>query len=1157
MGTADPNKAYASLLIFSSALVAALVFIVSAWKGTRYANSFWLIHAIFANGALFFALRNLAWIEIWPLPVMAAASALLYWNLRPLYLEALGIVPVKIQAGKGSKDAPKFQNPAQSPRYTFADVVGMDHLKERLGEVVFEIKTAFEAQEKAEKKSWRKGLNKGKEIKDEAGNGILLFGEPGNGKTFFAEALAGELRLPIITTTFGDVASKWVGETTEQVMGAFDDAEAQAPCVLFMDEIDSLLIKRDKASSTDSEAPKTVNAVLTRLVQLRTKGVIVIAATNFIDRLDTAAIREGRFDYKIEIPPPDLPARIALIQRTLSTHRGGVPFEEEGVHRAAKRYDRFSVARITSIAAEAANLVVKGRAESTTVTFSVLQQALRNLQGTLGVRLTEKDPTLEDLVMPALMGRTLNGIATRMIDIEKTESMGGTVPTGILFYGPPGTGKTLTVKALAKTTGWALLITSGQDLQARLEQIDEIMMQASQLRPCIVFIDEADDVLGHRRASTASASLTNKILTVIDGAGGRVPDVVWVAATNHPDTLDSAALRGGRFTEKIEFSLPDTDTLEVFIKNWLAKSKAKVAPDIAPEEIAETLGKVSYANAEAVMQSAVNHMISRSQPGDPMLVNREDVADACQTVLGLQLAARAVRARYTFADVVGMDELKERMREAINEIKAAFQANARAKGKGKDIQTKDAPNGILLFGDPGNGKTFFAEALAGELELPMITATFGDVVSKWVGETTEKVMAAFNDAEQRAPCVLFLDEIDALLIKRDKSTQADSEGPKTVNAVLTRLVQARSKGVVIIAATNFIDRLDTAAIREGRFDYKIEIPPPDLPAREALIRRVLSTHRGGVKFDAQAIERAARRYEGFSVARVTAIATEAANLVSKRRVDSKSVTFPVLQQALRNLQGTLGVRLAETDPTIDELVLSAEMRRLLQGIATRMIDIEEMESMGGTVPKGVLFYGPPGTGKTSAVKALAKTTGWALLIMSGQELQGRPDKIDEVVAQASSLRPCIVFIDEADDVLADRRSTPWSASLTNKLLTAIDGATGRAPDVVWVAATNHPDALDSAALRGGRFTEKIQFSLPDMETLEIFIETWLARSKAQIASDVTAREIAEMLGSVSFANAEAVMQTAVNHMLGRCEPNEPQEVNLEDVASGCRTVLEI
>jgi len=496
----------------------------------------------------------------------------------------------------------------------------------------------------------------------------------------------------------------------------------------------------------------------------------------------------------------------------------------------------------------------------------------------------------------------------------------------------------------------------------------------------------------------------------------------------------------------------------------------------------------------------------------------------------------ALIARKNFNNVVGMDEFKARLLKAGNEVLSNDPSSPKR-------------NGILLTGDPGNGKTTMAEALAGELKLPIINVAFGTFASSWVGQTTERVMKVFDDAIQQAPCVLFLDEIEAVMIDRSKVTNADSEGPKTVSAMLKRLEDIRRSKVVVVAASNFLERLDPAAIREGRFDYKIEVPPPDFAARKFLLNNGLKSVAS--KVDANGLERAAKRWEGFAVSRINAIATETLDQLKEGKIET--VGFDELAGALRRLNASMGDKIPEDALNIEQLILAPEMRSRMTKLALRMVNIDEIEEMGGSVPSGVLFHGPAGTGKTIAAMALAKESKWAFLKTSGHDLLHSPDKIDTLIKRAKDVRPCIVFIDEADDVLADRRNSILSKDVTNKLLTIMDGADGRTKDILFIAATNAPDLIDAAMLRGGRFTEKVAFDVPDEESLHGYVTKWIGKTKAKLGADFTAEAIVVLLNGESLANVGEILQSAVNEAISTGE-NKNFNVTLAHVHQAIKLI---
>lgn len=500
-------------------------------------------------------------------------------------------------------------------------------------------------------------------------------------------------------------------------------------------------------------------------------------------------------------------------------------------------------------------------------------------------------------------------------------------------------------------------------------------------------------------------------------------------------------------------------------------------------------------------------------------------------------------ARYTYASLVGMDETKQRLRLAADAIMAG-EAQAR--------------NGILLFGKPGNGKTVFAEALAGELQVPFFSIDFGKIGSMWVGEKEQKAKAAFDAARQMGRGVFFIDEIDSLLKERDRSGHGSEFGRDLTNVLLTEIVELRGTKIVLIAATNDIDALDGAGIREKRFDFKVEIPPPDLAARTAILTHSIAGALSAQAADAAAIASMAGRWAGFSAARLSSLGQQLAETRQLQCIPFEApVTLGEGVEALRVMRGRAGA-LPENVKAIDDIIMPAASRDTLTTLAWRMTHVDELEKFNGRVPTGLLFYGPPGTGKTQASMALAKASRYAFLATTGAQIMARPGSWDELVAKASDLRPAIVFIDEADDILRDRRQSNVG-TLTNKVLTALDGSGGRVPDVIYIAATNHVDLLDEAVTRGGRFETKIRFAVPDRADMDAYIGRALQRHEraGYVFLPEATLQLSARLAGRSIADADAVIQALIDDAATRRIREQVNEVGADAVDCAADLVLDV
>jgi transitional endoplasmic reticulum ATPase len=358
-------------------------------------------------------------------------------------------------------------------------------------------------------------------------------------------------------------------------------------------------------------------------------------------------------------------------------------------------------------------------------------------------------------------------------------------------------------------------------------------------------------------------------------------------------------------------------------------------------------------------------------------------------------------------------------------------------------------------------------------------------------------------------------------------------------------VNLRSTGIILVAATNHVNKLDGAAIREGRFDFKITVNNPDAVTRKLILAGALQKALGKIAVQDGAIDIATRRWNGFSVVRILSVVKELESM--HRQKPFKIIKAEDIFAALRTLQGNSGLSV-ENAKGINNMVLPQDLKQDLQSVIYRMRNIQQIEEAGGSLPTGIVFYGTePGTGKTECARSLAKDSGWAFLATTSNDLIADAGLIDKLYAQALSIRPCIIFIDEANDVLANRGFSQYSA-MTNKLLTIMDGVSSEKRDIMFVAATNYIEQIDPAVLRGGRISEKYHFEVPDYNDQAEFIKSFMDKSKSTFGDDVSAPAIVKVMidkeikGTV--ANMSTLMQDAINTMIYRGVPND--EVTLKD-----------
>ncbi|MEA2485661.1 MAG: transitional endoplasmic reticulum ATPase [Actinomycetota bacterium] len=427
----------------------------------------------------------------------------------------------------------------------------------------------------------------------------------------------------------------------------------------------------------------------------------------------------------------------------------------------------------------------------------------------------------------------------------------------------------------------------------------------------------------------------------------------------------------------------------------------------------------------------------------------------------------------TFADVGGMESLKQEVR---NTVGLMLQHPDDAERYGIEW------NGILLHGPPGVGKTFFARAIAGEYGMNLMHVSTGDLVSGVVGGSARNIDKAFDTALKNLPCLLFFDEFDSVAQRRDNNP--DQESRRTVNQLLTSLEAHRDeRRLLVMAATNSIENLDPAVIRPGRFDRHIRIDLPDAAAR----REIFNTELRDRPTDPNIVmDELVSRTEGMTPAGIEKIVEIAALEVFRAAQESGKD----LKLGTQDLLSAIDRYGGQDRPTVehwtwDSLILAPEIKAQLQQLQAVIEDPESARRFGVDPPTGLLLAGPPGTGKTTVAKVLAAQARCSFYPISGADViskwVGESERnIRQLFERARENRPAIVFIDEIDAIAARRGGIESTDSHVNQLLAEIDGVSGQR-GVFIIGATNRPDQLDPALLRGGRLSRTIVLRLPDQQ----------------------------------------------------------------------------
>ncbi|MEM4522406.1 MAG: CDC48 family AAA ATPase, partial [Nitrososphaeria archaeon] len=460
----------------------------------------------------------------------------------------------------------------------------------------------------------------------------------------------------------------------------------------------------------------------------------------------------------------------------------------------------------------------------------------------------------------------------------------------------------------------------------------------------------------------------------------------------------------------------------------------------------------------------------------------------------------------------------------------------------------EPPKGVLLYGPPGTGKTLLAKAVANESNAYFISIGGPEIMSKYYGESEARLREIFKEAKEKAPSIIFIDEIDSIAPKREEVT---GEVERRVVSQLLSLMdglEARGK-VIVIAATNRPNALDPALRRPGRFDREIEIKVPDKKGRLEILQ--IHTRNMPLAPDVD-LEKLASLTHGFVGADLEYLCKEAAMKALRRvlpelkldedRIDYETlnklqVTMSDFERALKDVQPSALREVFLETPNVrwtDIGGLENVKKELQEAIEWPLKFPEVYKKVGYKMPKGILLYGPPGTGKTLLAKAVATESEVNFISVRGPELLskwvGESERgIREVFRKARQAAPCIIFFDEIDSLAPIRGYGLGESMVTERvvsqLLTELDGIQ-ELQDVIVLAATNRIDMVDPALLRAGRFDKLIYVPLPDRAARKQILEIHFKGKP--LSPEVSIDRIADITDGFSGADLAAIANTAVS-----------------------------
>lgn len=502
-----------------------------------------------------------------------------------------------------------------------------------------------------------------------------------------------------------------------------------------------------------------------------------------------------------------------------------------------------------------------------------------------------------------------------------------------------------------------------------------------------------------------------------------------------------------------------------------------------------------------------------------------------------ELRVPAVR----FADVGGMGEAKQQIREVVesrlNPEKYAAYGVVR--------------NGVLLYGPRGSGKTFLAEATAGEFKLNFHYVSPTKLMSAWIAESERNLRGAFTRALRNRPSLLFIDEADAMgSMRQNLGTGGDPGGAgRAYNNLTIELMQSidearREPGFVVMAATNVIDGLDEALIRDGRFDVKVHVDLPDEATREKIFEAQLVT-KPWERFD---LKDFARRTPGASAAKIRSLVDQAAVYAARegRKIEARDLELAI--ESSGGKDRPLFQPVEWEDVILDERV-ARELHTLI-----RLVDKPfAAQKMGLEPPMGVLLLGPPGTGKTMIARLIATQSRRSFLPITSAEIT-EPKAVSRVFARARENSPSLIFLDEMDGLVPANGGclNQYYVQIVEQFLIEISNLQPE-HNVFLVGTTNHPENIDPRILRGGRFSEKIEIGLPGPLDTRRLLTKYLAG--VDVEHDANLDYLSRWLVEITPANLQAIVSTAKRYAFERGGGDRLLPLNLNDFERAATRVI--
>ncbi len=691
--------------------------------------------------------------------------------------------------------------------------------------------------------------------------GVLLHGPPGTGKTLLAKAVANESEANFMLLNGPEIMSKFYGESEKKIRDLFAEAEKNAPSIIFIDEIDAIAPKREDVQGEVER--RVVSQLLTMMDGLNSRGrVVVIGATNRPNSIDPALRRPGRFDRELEISVPDKKGRLNI----LKIHTRNMPIDHWE------------------------NLVAT----------KILKKKINSYQTETNSKIKEIDTKREDLSKELIILREeFNKNLEELKELErKKRNQPDNVVDKVLYN-----------------------IGLKQDQLVKIEdKINKNEDKISKIKSDIKALERNIEIINKRKEEISKKNdLLDRIVKEL-----RQLEKVKIKYSREDSRIHFIDKEINKIDNEVSEIIGDFENSKLVSNDFYDEVRTESVVHLLDFLAAKTHGFVG-ADLSSLAKEAAMNVLRKIMPDikmeddeeipsevlDKMIIAKDDFEEALKVVRPSAMREVLVETpNVTWNDIGGLESTKQSLREAVE-----WPLKHRESFERLGIKP---PKGILLYGPPGTGKTLLAKAVAKESEANFIQVKGPSLLSMWVGKSEEGVRKIFERARQVSPCVIFFDEIDALAGKRGMET-----GTKVTERVLNQMLAEMDgiedlKNVVVIAATNRPDMLDSALLRPGRFDRIILVDVPDKESR----KKILEVHTKNTPLDKDIkIENLVTKTEGFVGADIENLIREAALITLKRDMNAKTVAMKDFDEAMLKIKPSVSEETAKRYKKIEEYYL--------------------------------------------------------------------------------------------------------------------------------------------------------------------------------------------------------------------------------------------